>query len=180
MARINSEDGERMTHLDGTLEAMFNLEEFKDIKGWEMLDVGCRDAANKKVFEDRGCKWNGVDKFPADDLVKEMEMTELEYSDKTFDLVFVCHSLEHCEDPIKALREFRRVLKEGGHLFISLPCHCQHHILNSDNDHIFCLTDLQLGRLLIYSGFNKPITIITSHLGYDKPELFNLLGVVKR
>ena len=37
------------------------------------------------------------------------------------DLVIYCHVLEHLPDPVKELRGVRKVLKEGGLLYIEVP-----------------------------------------------------------
>jgi SAM-dependent methyltransferase len=42
------------------------------------------------------------------------DITELPYSDNTFDSAFSCAVLEHLPDPVKALKEICRVLKPGG------------------------------------------------------------------
>lgn len=39
----------------------------------------------------------------------------------TYDFVASCHTLEHCANPIKALNEWRRVLKSDGWLALVLP-----------------------------------------------------------
>ena len=39
----------------------------------------------------------------------------------SYDFVCSSHTLEHCANPIRALREWARVLKADGHLFIILP-----------------------------------------------------------
>ena len=39
----------------------------------------------------------------------------------SYDFVLSCHSLEHVANPLKALREWNRVLKPGGFLIIALP-----------------------------------------------------------
>ena len=43
--------------------------------------------------------------------------------DDSYDFVFSAHCLEHCIDPIKVLKEFERVTKSNGLIFLILP-HC--------------------------------------------------------
>ncbi|MGH8476453.1 MAG: class I SAM-dependent methyltransferase [Methylococcales bacterium] len=45
----------------------------------------------------------------------------LPFPDATFDCVICTEVLEHIPDPVQALREFRRVLKTGGRLFVTTP-----------------------------------------------------------
>ena len=109
-------------------------------------------------------------------------MTDITFPSKFFDFLFVCHSLEHCENPLQALREFKRVLKEDGYVFISLPCHCSHHVNESDLDHIFVFTDLQIKRLLTYVGFSE-IEVFNAEFekGYGgKTGRYNLYAIAKK
>ncbi|MCP4912431.1 MAG: class I SAM-dependent methyltransferase [Oligoflexia bacterium] len=46
---------------------------------------------------------------------------EIPYPDGTFDFLLNEHVLEHIANPIKALKEWLRVLKVGGHIFLFLP-----------------------------------------------------------
>jgi SAM-dependent methyltransferase len=41
--------------------------------------------------------------------------------DESYDFLLSCHSLEHLANPIKALKEWRRVLKPGGLLLLIVP-----------------------------------------------------------
>ena len=43
------------------------------------------------------------------------------FADESLDFVFSSHCLEHIVDPVKSVKEMRRVLKKGGHLVIILP-----------------------------------------------------------
>jgi ubiquinone/menaquinone biosynthesis C-methylase UbiE len=45
----------------------------------------------------------------------------LPYEDESFDHVVCVEGLEHIENPHQAVREFRRVVRRGGHLVVSVP-----------------------------------------------------------
>jgi SAM-dependent methyltransferase len=50
------------------------------------------------------------------------EATQLRFAlDASCDFVLSSHALEHCANPIKALREWQRVLRDGGVLVLVLP-----------------------------------------------------------
>ncbi|MCE5186983.1 MAG: methyltransferase domain-containing protein [Planctomycetaceae bacterium] len=46
--------------------------------------------------------------------LKKASIYELPFSEGSFDHVFVCFVLEHLTEPVKALRELKRVLRSGG------------------------------------------------------------------
>lgn len=46
---------------------------------------------------------------------------EAPFHDETFSFLLSEHTLEHITNPIKALNEWRRILKRGGHLILFLP-----------------------------------------------------------
>lgn len=50
-----------------------------------------------------------------------MEGTALEIEDGSYDCVIASHCLEHIANPIKALREWRRVLRSNELLLLILP-----------------------------------------------------------
>lgn len=45
----------------------------------------------------------------------------LPYSDDSFDYLICLDGIEHTENPSNAIREFQRVLKKGGKIFLSTP-----------------------------------------------------------
>jgi len=50
------------------------------------------------------------------------EATDMNFfPDSTYDLILASDVLEHISDPLKALKEWRRVVKPGGYLFLVLP-----------------------------------------------------------
>ena len=79
---------------------------YEDGKIWEKKDRGSdyafyRDKKGKRIVAD------------GDDLVS--------INDNTYDFVLSSHSLEHMANPLKALKEWRRVLKPQGTLVLILP-----------------------------------------------------------
>lgn len=140
-----------MGHVDLTLRAIGSLDYMFNAK---VLDVGCGFLGyTRGYFLTHGFQWMGIDKNfeDAEQNIHKCEMEDMTFiPDNSLDLVFVCHSLEHSEQPIKALQEFRRVLKVGGYLFISMPLHCEKQILGGDEDHISVFTPTQMKRLFAY------------------------------
>jgi SAM-dependent methyltransferase len=51
----------------------------------------------------------------------KMDITNIEYSDESFDLIYCGHVLEHVEDDRKAISELYRVLKKNGQAVILVP-----------------------------------------------------------
>lgn len=49
------------------------------------------------------------------------EATDIQAPDRAYDFVLASHVLEHCANPLKALHEWRRVLRPGGILLVVLP-----------------------------------------------------------
>jgi len=46
---------------------------------------------------------------------------DLPFKDGVFDYVFSSHVIEHFFDPIRAIKEWLRVTREGGHIFMIIP-----------------------------------------------------------
>lgn len=51
----------------------------------------------------------------------KMDITNIQYPDETFDVIYCSHVLEHVQDDVKALREFYRVLKQDGWAILLVP-----------------------------------------------------------
>lgn len=49
---------------------------------------------------------------------KQADIYNLPFSDELFDSVIVCFVLEHLHDPVKALNELKRVLKQNGSIMV--------------------------------------------------------------
>ena len=51
----------------------------------------------------------------------KMDITDIQYPDDTFDVVYCSHVLEHVPDDNKAMRELRRVMKPDGWAILMVP-----------------------------------------------------------
>jgi predicted SAM-dependent methyltransferase len=61
-----------------------------------------------------------ADLYASNAMVK-MDITDIQYSDNTFDVIYCSHVLEHVSDDRKAMREFHRVLKPRGWAILQVP-----------------------------------------------------------
>lgn len=115
------------------LEIFFKEEEVKDKR---ILDCGCGTGIFTNIFSSMGAKnVIGLDISPGSlgtgralkkklglkniDFV-EGDMLNLPYDDEYFDVVWAWGSAHHTENPMKAIDEIDRVLKQNGQLLLAL------------------------------------------------------------
>lgn len=67
-----------------------------------------------------GLAYLSADLYDPNAMVK-MDITNIEFPDESFDLVYCGHVLEHIEDEGKAISEIYRVLKKDGQAIIMVP-----------------------------------------------------------
>lgn len=108
------------------------LEQYRgEKKSLKILNVGCGTGGTIKLLESYGTTQN-VD--VSDEAIKYMKKSgfknitkisdiTLPFKDKSFDLVVAFDVLEHIEEQEKALREWSRVLKKDGRVFITVPAY---------------------------------------------------------
>ncbi|MEE8407868.1 MAG: class I SAM-dependent methyltransferase [Acidimicrobiia bacterium] len=98
--------------------------------GERVLEVGCGQGHLTKRLADRGIDITGVDANPkaseiaGTDRVLYMKGEDLEFDDKSFDVVLSVHALEHIPPLDQAISEMARVLKPGGsalHIYPAEP-----------------------------------------------------------
>ena len=133
-----------------TLFAMLQVgagEDFLD--GKAVLDLGCGDQFLKKVFEDRGSTYRGID---VDECNLEEQVFPVESGSQ--DIAVSLALIEHLQDPGHFLEETLRVLKPGGLLWLSTPdisaCGAK---FWDDPTHVRPYTRVSLRTLLRMSGF---------------------------
>ncbi len=87
---------------------------YADKKGIEAIGI---DIADKVIKEN---KW--FDKFTKYKAkIKKGSIYKIPFADNSFDLVVVSEVLEHLDNPEKALKEVRRVLKKNGKFVLLIP-----------------------------------------------------------
>ena len=80
--------------------------------------------APEKIYKQIFSK-SGADYYDADITMStatyKIDMTDIKFTDDTFDYIIANHVLEHIPDDLKAMSELHRVLKKGGVAFLSVP-----------------------------------------------------------
>ena len=104
------------------------IEDFKEFDLKKILCVGSRDASEVNYFRNKGLDAIGIDLFSFDQsVIKSVDMHTIgeTFEEDEFDIIFSCHSLEHCVNPDVVLKGMRKVSKYGA--FIVLPlCESPH------------------------------------------------------
>lgn len=143
--------------------------------GSRVLDVGCGFGNNLLPFLDAGCVVSGVEISPdiaamTTELlrgkgyenfdIKNGSNRSLPYSDKTFDLV-VSNNVVHYEPSeellLQALKEYRRVLKDDGTLFLMTvgPEHAIYKRAESLGGHLYQIKDYDFRNDQVYFYFDN-------------------------
>ena len=137
---------------------------FVGVRG-KVLDVGCGNGRySGMTYEEAGVKYidlvnndvRGVDpitpnyetRFPVDIAKAE----SLPYADNSFDAVVFATSLDHMESPLSALREARRVVKDGGSVIIWNSVFVYGNAQFKDNRHLHMWDSNGLFKLIENAG----------------------------
>ena len=109
------------------------LHHLRDIAPCRVLDIGCGPGALISELTARGFETYGVDSsaqalwLGSHLQSRSPGMTLQSKLDKkwrgTFDLLLCFEVIEHLEDDVGAMREWRRYLKPGGKMILSTPAH---------------------------------------------------------
>jgi SAM-dependent methyltransferase len=89
------------------------------IGDYRLLDVGCGAKPYEPLFAVYASSYVGVD--PVDNPRAELKgpVEDLPVEDGAFDVVLCNQVLEHCDDPVKAVTELRRVTASGGRVLVT-------------------------------------------------------------
>lgn len=127
--------------------------------GGNVLDLGCGGqklhpkmiGVDIRVSGQMGVGAN-VDRPAVADV--ESDALDLPMKDQSVDGILAKHLLEHVLDPIKALYEWKRVLKPGGKLVIICPDYRFCEAISVDPSHVHAFTPESVSSLLRATGFN--------------------------
>ncbi len=94
-----------------------------------MLDVGCGDGGFVAFAGSLGWDASGIDPDPAAAAAARRRgvradvgtLEDQGYPAGTFDLIVMNHVIEHVHEPLRLLRECRRILTAGGRVLITTP-----------------------------------------------------------
>ncbi len=98
------------------------------LKG-RLLDIGCGNKPYETILQ---CsEYIGVDVETSPHTHSKVDVffdgIHLPFETSTFDSVICTEVIEHCSDANKLIAEVSRVLKPGGHAFITAPMFIEHH-----------------------------------------------------
>jgi ubiquinone/menaquinone biosynthesis C-methylase UbiE len=112
---------------------LFNKVRFNFKPGLKILDVGCGDGSDAKIFIDEYMlDFYGIDIYKHENLdkIKDMKFKEsgiydIPFEDNTFDYVFLHDVLHHIDEEnqsyekhIAGIKELKRVCKNGGYVVV--------------------------------------------------------------
>lgn len=96
-----------------------------------VLDIGCGAGERLAAFVKEGCAGLGLDPDETaaergrskglDIRIGTAERAAETLAGRTFDLIVMSHALEHCVDPIAALGNVRRLLRDDGLFYCEVP-----------------------------------------------------------
>lgn len=126
----------------------------------KILDAGAGPCPYKELF--KHCKYEATDveKF-SKDIDFTCSLDNIPKKDRSYDAILSTEVLEHVEYPWKVSKEFYRVLKRGGKLYLTVP---QGRLLHQEPYNFYYYTKYGLKSLLKDAGFKE--IKITSKGGY--------------
>lgn len=86
----------------------------------EVLHVAPERCLEPRLRERLGDGYLTADLVDPRAMVK-MDVNDIEYPDRSFDIIYCSHVLEHVPDDRKAMREFLRVLRDDGWAILLVP-----------------------------------------------------------
>lgn len=117
---IQSADGVRKLSLENIApnceiyinEKIYELSQIS--RNRSVVDIGCGYGATRKIVQEAGGSWVGVEPFEGGGHTVVGDAQNLPFENEKFDVAYMNAVLEHVPDPAKAFKEVSRVLKKEG------------------------------------------------------------------
>jgi SAM-dependent methyltransferase len=87
----------------------------------DVLHIAPEERLPERIAEAGPSSYIKGDLHPRSTEVQKVDITQIEFSDSSFDLIICNHVLEHVQDDKRAIAEFFRVLKSGGIAILQTP-----------------------------------------------------------
>lgn len=113
---LSFEDQQPNCEYDVNISA-YDLEDLVKQGYKRVVDIGCGYGGTRKVVENAGGTWEGVEPFEGGAHTVTANAEDLPFKDQSFDLVVMASVLEHIPDVERAIAEVGRILRPGG-LFV--------------------------------------------------------------
>jgi len=94
-------------------------EAYGAIGRYRVLDVGCGAKPYEPVFSVHAASYVGVDTVDNPRAELKGPVEDIPVADSSFDVVLCNQVLEHCDDPVRAVSELRRVTAPGGRVLVT-------------------------------------------------------------
>lgn len=142
----------------------------------KFLDIGCGEGYTLLEASERGWSAYGIDiSDNRVDIAKDKNITfhktdifQAAFPDDFFDCIYMDSVLEHTLDPCRHLTEIKRILREGGVLYIGVPN--EDCLFNDVKRFLFILLGQHNLSAHLYP-FKRPFHVI----GFTKESLFKIL-----
>lgn len=162
-SRIYSgEDVHRLQYNAAYLNRLFQF--VPPLAGKRLLDVGCSDGlVCDLMLNESPERVVGIDmlasvgcNYPNPRIeYANMDASQMQYGDHTFDLCYCIAVLEHVKDPLAVLREIKRVTRPGGYVYIQAgPLYFSpfgHHMFGYFDDYPWVHLRLSREQITVYA-----------------------------
>ena len=147
----------------------FPFKWFDKVKGKLLLETGCGSGNNLYGFNQLGYRTYGLDVSEEvlitakrncegknfKPLLIKSDVRKMPFKDNTFDLLLSPGLVEHLKDHKNAVHESIRILKKGGHLWISVPYKFTFFVLNKKIQQLIRIWPLGLEKSFSERYFKK-------------------------